>query len=172
MTNLFVVGAQKDLGELAPALLRARTSAKVRDAALDAIRLANPGLDLDAITPGTVLVVPAVPGVKPQLSAAPVRGPVDDLSARVEEGIALLVAAAESAEKQGVAERSEAEALFADPIVKRLTGQVPELAANIESVTETLDSDAAAAEQAVSQLQESAQLWSADLEALRSVHDV
>jgi len=172
MTNLFVVGAQKDLAELAPDLLRARTSARVRDAALVAIRLANPGLDLDAITPGTVVVVPAVPGVKAQAVGAPVRGPADDLSARVKDGVAMLVAATESAQKQVLLERGEAANLFADPIVKRLSAQVPELAANIESVRDTLEADGAAAEQAVSQVHESAELWIADLEGVRSVHDV
>jgi hypothetical protein len=169
MPKLFVVGDQKNLAELAPSLLRARTSATVRESALDAVRRANPSLDFDRITPGTVVVVPHFDGAKDVSSQDPVHRAADDLIARVEEGIVTLVAAAEAAEEQRGVEKKEAQDLFGSAAVKRLAGQVPELAANVESVRATFKEDDAAARKQIGGLREAEPLWAEDLKTLRGL---
>jgi hypothetical protein len=169
MPKLFVVGDQKNLAELAPALLRSRTSAAVRESALDAVRRANPSLDFDRIAPGTVVVVPRFDGAKDASSEDPVRRAADDLITRVEEGVGTLAAAAEAAEEQRGVEKKAAQELFGSAAVKRLASQLPGLAANVDSVRATFKEDDAAAKKQVGGLGEAQQLWAEDLETLRGL---
>jgi hypothetical protein len=168
MPRLFVVSDQKDLAELAPALLRTRISAAARESALDAVRRANPSLDFDRLAPGTVVVVPRVDGAKDAFQD-PVRSAADDIIARVEEGVASLVAAAEAAEEQRGIEKKEVQDLFGSAAIKRLAGQLPELAADVDSVRATFKDDDAAARQQISGLREAQQLWAEDLKTLRGL---
>jgi hypothetical protein len=56
-----VVNQEKNVSELATGLLLARASRTARTQTENAIRAANPGLDLDQLQPGQVLVVPDLP---------------------------------------------------------------------------------------------------------------
>jgi hypothetical protein len=170
MPNLFVVGAERNLADLADTVLRKRTAAATRESALEAIRTANPGLDLDRIDAGTVVLLPDVKGVKPVAAGEPVHDTAGDLVARVKEGIGVLLGAGEVAEERRRLERHEAEEVFADPMVKKLSSKVPELAANLKSVRKSLTAEDAEAEQALESLRQSADGWAADLEALGSLH--
>jgi phage tail protein X len=170
MPNLFVVGTERNLADLADAVLRKRTAAATRTSALDAIRAANPGLDLDRIVAGTVVLLPDVTGVRPAAATEPVRDTTGDLLARVQEGIGALVAAGGTAEEQRRLERQEAEDVFSDKVLKRLSSQVPELVANVKSVRKSLAADDADAEQAQELLRTSADEWAADLETLGGLH--
>lgn len=169
MPKLFVVENQTNLAELAPALLRARTSAAVRESALDAVRRANPSLDFDRIAPGTVVVVPRFDGAKPASSQDPARRAADDLITMVEEGVDSLLAAAEAAEAQRVVEKREAQDLFGSAALKRLAGQLPELAANVDSVRATIKEDDAGAKPQIGALRDAQQLWAEDLKILRGL---
>jgi len=170
MPNLFVVGAERNLADLADAVLRKRTAAATRESALEAIRTANPGLDLDRIEPGMVVLLPDVKGVKPLTAGEPVHDTAGDLVARVKEGIGVLLGAGEVAEEQRRVERHDAEEVFADPMVKKLSSNVPELAANLKSVRTSLKAEDTEAEQGLESLRQSADGWAADLEALGGLH--
>lgn len=170
MPNLFVVGTERNLDAVADVVLRKRTAVATRAAALDAIRAANPGLDLDRIHPGTVVLVPEVTGVRPAAAGEPVHDTAGDLVARVQDGIAALMAAGEAAEEQRRIERREAEEVFGDPAVKKLSSKVPELAANLKSVRTALKAEDAEAGQGLESLRGSADAWAADLETLGSRH--
>lgn len=170
MPNLFVVGAERNLDALADVVLRKRTAVATRASALEAIRAANPGLDLDRIDPGTVVLLPDVKGVRPVAAGEPVHDTAGDLVARVSDGIGALLAAGETFEEQRRIERQEAEEVFGDPVVKKLSSQVPELVVNLKSVRESLDAEAAEAGQAMEALRKSADAWAAELETLGSLH--
>jgi hypothetical protein len=170
MPNLFVVGAEKNLAELAPSLLRSRTSAAVRESALDAIRHANPSLDFDRIKPGTVVLVPPVEGVKPAAVAKdPVHQAADDLVERVRTGFEALVAATDAAEEQRVLDKKQAQELFGTALVKRLSAQSDELTANIESVRATFKQDDVESRRQLAAVREAQEVWAADLDDLREV---
>jgi hypothetical protein len=169
MPKLFIVGDQRNLEDLASALLRARTSAVVRESALEAIRRANPSLDFDRITRGTVVVVPRFDGAKQTSSEDPIGRAADDLMTRVKGGVGSLMAAAEVAEAQRAAEKKQAQDLFGSAIVKRLTKQVPELATNVESVRATFKEDDTGARTQLTDLREAEELWAEDIDGLRGL---
>lgn len=166
MPNLFVAGAERNVDALADTVLRKRTAVATRAAAIDAIRAANPGLDLDRIDPGTVVLLPDVTGVRPVTAGEPVHDTAGDLVDRVKEGIAALLAAGETSEELRRLERQEAEEVFGDPMVKKLSSKVPELGANLKAVRKSLAADDAEAEQRLESLRQSAEGWAADLDVL------
>jgi len=55
---IIVVGNEKDFAALRPRLFSGNVSAKAAAEAAKTVRKANPGVDLDNLAPGTVLVVP------------------------------------------------------------------------------------------------------------------
>jgi hypothetical protein len=169
MPKLFVVGDQRNLAELASALLRARAPAAVRASALDAIRRANPSLDFDRITPGTVVVVPRFDGARDGSSQDPVGRAADELIGRVEEGVAALVAAASAAEEQRGVEKKQAQELLGSAAIKRLSGQVSGLAENVESIRAAFKDDDATARKQLGGLAEAEQQWAEDLRTLRDL---
>jgi hypothetical protein len=137
---------------------------------LDAIREANPGLDFDRITPGTVVLVPPVEGVRPAaVTGDPVHQAADDLIARVRDGVDALVAGADAAEEQRALDKKEAQELFGTALVKRLSGQSAELATNIESVRATFKQDDVEARRQLTGVHDSRDVWTADLDALRAL---
>jgi uncharacterized phage infection (PIP) family protein YhgE len=166
MSSFFVVGAQKNLRELVPSLIQARTPAGTRDAALAAIVRANPSLDFDHLRPGAVVLVPPVDGIKRSLDS-PTRTAADDLLQRVRDGMQALAQAAQQAEETRTEEKKEAQDLFDTALVKRIASQVAELSANIESVRETFKEDDATSHRAQADLRKSLDAWKADLEGLR-----
>jgi hypothetical protein len=170
MPNVFVVREQQKLADLAPALLRSRSSARVRESFLDAVRRANPGLDFDRIEPGAVVLVPAVEGVNPSAVASdPVHQAVGDLADRVGAAVTSLLAGAEAAEEQRVLEKKETQELLGGALVQRLAAQAPELASHIDSVRSTFKADDVEARHQLNALREAAQGWETDLEVLRSL---
>jgi hypothetical protein len=168
MPNLFVVGTRANLDELAPSLLKARLSAGARASALDAIRRANPSLDLDDIAAGTVVVVPAVEGVRPAADD-PAASFADDLVDSVARGVELAAGVADAAEERRVAEKKEVQALLGTAAVARLAESVPELAANIESVRAAFRDDDKAAKQQLAAMKAAQEVWKEDLATLRGL---
>jgi hypothetical protein len=117
-----------------------------------------------------VVLLPDVEGVRPAAAGEPVHDTAGDLIARVKDGIGALLGAGEAAEEQRRIERREAEELLADPVVKELSSQVPELLANLKSVRTSLDAEDADAGQAMEALRESVDAWAAELETLGGLH--
>jgi hypothetical protein len=169
MPKLFVVSDQRNLDELAPSLLKGRVSAGVKEAALDAIRRANPSLDPAQIAPGTVVVVPPFKGAKDTAQQDPVAAAADDLVARVRSGLELLISAAGSAEDQRTTERKELQTLLGSAVVKRLSPQVPELAANIETLRSGFKQEDTAARDQQAALHAAVGEWAGDLDVLRGL---
>jgi hypothetical protein len=168
MPNLFVVTDQRTLADLSGAVLRSRTSAGVRKAALEAIRRANPTLDLDHLSPGTVVVIPPVPGAR-AAADDPIGQAVEDLVERVQDGLASLSAGTEGAAKARETELQEARDLFTSDLVKRLAASTPEVKANVASVRATQKQDDADANRALVELRESLDGWTAELDTLRGL---
>lgn len=168
MPQLFVVGAERNLKALSDTVLIRQVETTTRMSALEAIRVANPGLDLDRLDPGTVVLLPDVEGVRPATAGEPLQDTAGDLVARVKDGIGALMAAGEAAEEQRRLERQEAEEVLADPEMERLARQVPELVANMESVRASLQAEDADADagQVLESLRQAVDVWAADLDRL------
>lgn len=168
MRSIYVVGSQTNLTELTAVLIRKRTAASTRDKAIAAIVAANPGLDLEHLRPGLVVVVPPVEGVRPPADE-PVSAVADDLVQRVRDGMAAVLGAAEQAEEARLEEKKAAQELLGSAQVKRVAESVPELAANIDSVRATFKEDDAVSRRALGELREAQEVWDSDLKDLRGV---
>jgi len=168
MPNLFVVTDQKNVSALARSVLTSRASAATRSAAVEAIRRANPHLDLESLQPGTVVIVPRVTGLKAR-AEDPVGDVTGDLAGRVREGLEALVSAAQAGEEQRVAEKKEAQEVLGSAAVKRLSASSPELEENVASVRATFKQDDTEAKRQLTAMDSASQRWAADLEALRGL---
>jgi hypothetical protein len=168
MPNLFVVTDQKDLESVASHLLRGRVSAANRAAALDALRLANPTLDLDRLSPGAVVVVPAdLPGLRRDASDDAIGAAATDLFDPVTSGLAALVTAVDDAERTRRLEQRDAEVLLDSEIVRRMASSDRQLAATIEEARATFEADAVQAKEQRAALKRASGRWAEELEALR-----
>lgn len=169
MPNLFVVTDQPNLSALATAVLRGRTSMATRTAALDAIRLANPTLDLDRLRPGAVVVIPAVPGVRPAATDDPVAEVADDLIGRVRDGLAALTEADGRGEESRRLDQKDAFELFDSGLVQRLARSEPQVGENIASVRAAFEQENVEAKRHGSDLRKAVDGWGADLDVLRGL---
>ena len=168
MPNLFVVTDEADLAGLARSVLKPRTTPAVREVAIDAIRRANPALDLERLRPGMVVVIPPVPGTRPAADD-PAGKAVGDLVARIQDGMEALVRGAEAGLAARDAERRESRDLFESAIVQQLAANTPEIARNIESVEAAFEEDDTGAKRAMGDLREALDGWAADLDGLRGL---
>lgn len=168
MPQLFVVTNQKTIQAIATKVLAGRTSASTREKAIAAIRTANPNLDLDRLSPGDVVVIPAVTGLRRDADD-PVSEVGDELAARVRDGLAALSSAAERGEEQRVADKQEAQALFQSSLLKRLSSVEPLIAEYIEANRALFRQDDAEAKRQLGELRSAAAGWSEDLDALRDL---
>lgn len=170
MPKVFVITDQRDLAALASQLLTSRTRAATRVAALDALRRANPALNLDRLSPGTVVIIPPeVPGMRPAAGSDPAGEALDDLTARVGEGLTALREGFDTAGERRHVERDLANALFDSEVVQRLAHGDRLLGENIAAVVHTLDADEAQADEQRAALDEAIAEWGNDLEALRKL---
>jgi hypothetical protein len=168
MPQLFVVTNQKTVRAIATKVLARRTSASTRDKAIAAIRRANPNLDLDRLSPGDVVVIPAVTGLR-RGADDPVGDGGDDLAARVRDGLASLSSAAEQGEEQRAADKQEAQALFQSAALKRLSSVEPLIAEYVEANRARFRQDDVEAKRQLGELRSAAAGWSEDLDALREL---
>ena len=140
---------EADVSEVAKGLLPARVAAKVRDGAVSAIRAANPGVDLDKLTPGMMLFVPDL-----DRAAA---GGGNDVATDAVSSLAGLLGDAMT-ELRGLAESQQADSAervgrlteaLDDPAVQESARANPAIAHAIEALRANLtsqpDQDAAAA---------------------------
>ena len=168
MPKLFVVTNQKTVKAIATKVLAGRTSGARGDKAIVAIRAANPNLDLDRLSPGDVVVMPAVTGLRRD-AEDPVGEVGDDLAARVRDGLASLSSAAEQGEEQRVADKQEAQALFQSAVLKRLSSVEPLIAEYVEINRAQFRQDDAEAKRQLGDLRSAAAGWSEDLDVLRDL---
>lgn len=169
MPKLFIVGDQADAREISVALIGARFGDAKRDAVIDALRRANPGVDLDRPRPGMVLVVPKLPDDVADRSVDPVDASLDELLERSREDVTQLPAGADAAEERRRVAGKESRAVLASPEVRKLAGRVPQLKQNAATVAKQLDVEDEEAEQEVANVREAVERWLAELEELRAL---
>ena len=173
MPRLHVITTEKTEDALLRAVLGARPSAARKAAAAEALRRANPSLDLSALTAGTVVVVPTIEGARrdgnnnedDDVVGEAARSALESAAA----GIDALLTATKEGERERRLERKEAEELFDSEGVRALQQRVPELDENIASVRREFERDEAVSEEQRAALAEAAEQWRAELEQLRGL---
>lgn len=167
--SLVVVAQEKNVKDLAARLLRADASKAVTERAVKALRAANPTLDLDRLTPGTVVVVPALEEARGRGERDDVaRGGIAEVVEALAEQITALSAQAASAEDDDAGLRKQAAEILSDPAVERASQHEA-----VKALVGSLGADLEAEEEAAAARQEAmtaaAKAWTADLAALRKL---
>lgn len=162
--RVIVVRDEKNARALAGRLLKARTSQAATTRAIAAIRDANPGLDLDKLRPGDVVLVPELAGARK--AVGDVLAPeLDALAEQVHAGLGALERATASA-REALQEEIRRSVQVIGEVSEFATAD-PRLAANIKSVKRTLDEDGTADEEQAVALNNALETWSKDLTRLR-----
>ena len=165
---IIVVGAEKNFAALRPRLLAAGTSARIAGEVADDVRKANPGVNLDRLTPGTVLTIPDSPHVS-------VRGELslDEttrkwVAAAAEQGKAALGGIAEAATKrQAETKTQRAKALAAlDAVGSATRPRERGLAKDLENARKGVVAEEERATERAAALARAQADWTAGLDTL------
>ena len=162
----FVVTDQVDTAALIHSVLSGRLGKAAREDAIEAIRAANPHIDLEHLRPGQVLVIPMVEGVTTKdVSSVP----VDDVVGEVSTGLAALAGAADEAVTRSEHEVDEVKRVLDDgEIGERIKGS-PELQAGLSAWSDTVEKDMTEAREAAERLRKNATAWEEELAELRAL---
>ena len=168
MPKLFVVTNQKPSGHRPRRCSPAAPARAARDKAIAAIRAANPNLDLDRLSPGDVVVIPAVTGLR-RAAEDPVGEVGKPLAERVRDGLASLSSTASRARSRGSRQEGGAGALPERGAEAALAVE-PLIAEYVEINRAQFRQDDAEAKRQLGELRSAAAGWSEDLDALRDLH--
>lgn len=167
---IIVVSDEKNLADLTGRLLKASTSKAATARARAAIVEANPGLDLDDLRPGDVVVVPTLAESKAARATGDVVEPtVNDLLALAGQGVVALMdrAAADAGEAQS--ERADTMAALTSPELAQVMRGNPQLRQRVAGVEEAMKDDDQRSAQDLALLQQAAGRWIQQLEKLRQL---
>ncbi|MBB4986726.1 MULTISPECIES: hypothetical protein [Streptomyces] len=165
---IVVVEQEKTLAALTTRLLKARTAKAAKEKAAQAIREANPGLDLDHLRPGMIVVVPRLAEASDEdddlvdqsldLFLAEVRAEVDTLLDAANDSLA--------SEK----EELETTAKVLDVMeVQQAAQNDPVLQNNLESLRSSIEGDQEAAAENTDTLLNGIEQWYTDLDDLSTL---
>ena len=165
---LIVITNQADLEALATTVLRPRAGKALRAGAIEAIRAANPTLDLRDLRPGMIVRIPRLEGARERPDGETTE-PADVLVSHAEAGLAALLAATEQATTVAEEERGAAQRVLSSAELRRLAAARPELGSAIDAWRETAKNDAASARQESAALRSGAERWREELAELRAL---
>ncbi|MFF7441753.1 hypothetical protein [Streptomyces sp. NPDC008122] len=165
---IVVVEQEKTLAALTTRLLKARTAKAAKEKAAQAIREANPGLDLDHLRPGMIVVVPRLAEARDEdddlvdqsldLFLAEVRAEVDALLDATNDSL--------TSEK----EELETTAKVLDAMeVQQAAQNDPVLQNNLESLRSSIEGDQEAATENTDTLLNGIEQWYTDLDDLSTL---
>ena len=168
-----VVGTEKNFSALRPVILERRVSADVAKQAEEAIKEANPHVDLDTLRPGTVIAVPeGLPGVKvePEVSVVITTdpgGPVGVLPSRGKVELDALAAAAKESEAAGRNDRRRLVKALDSPQLAAAMKDDQQLAADVEAARNAMADEDAKAKERAAELKKAQTEWQAGLASLQ-----
>ncbi|MFF7778359.1 hypothetical protein ACFZCG_28580 [Streptomyces tanashiensis] len=167
---IVVVEQEKTLTALTTRLLKARTAKAVKEKAEQAIRAANPALDLDHLRPGMIVVVPRFPeGREDEDDDQYVGEFLNVFLSRLGREVDGLVEAAKSALEVAKAElETTAKVLDVDEVQDAAQNDST-LQGNLDSLRSFLEGDAEIAEENTAILLNGAEQWYTDLDDLSTV---
>lgn len=169
---VLVVGTEKNFAALRPRLFTGRVSTRDAREVAAAIREANPDVNLDRLTPGTVLTIPEGAGARVgrELSLdQSVPEALEELASEARTLLDELVAAAKAREREDAAERRLlAKALRSKEVQAAMRGE-PALKRDVEAVRKAVDDEAATSEDRLARVDGARTEWFAELDSLRAL---
>lgn len=163
---IVIVHEDTTISALTKRILKASTSKAATARALAAIREANPGVDLEALRPGMVLMIPSLPGARSSIGDI-VDPSVNDVVDLVSERVSALADAAADAAAADRLGREEISEVFSSSEVERHAGRNPILKANLVSLKTELGAEEQAAAEQEAARNDAMAGWSDDLNRLR-----
>lgn len=168
-----VVGNEKNFSALRPVLFQGRVPAATATEVADAIKEANPQVDLDRLRPGTVLTIPEnLPGVvvDPQPTVKVTTGstdpPVQAVPAHGRLELNALVDASRAADAAARSDRKGLAKAFASGALDAAMKQDKQLAADVAAARDAVAEEDAAAKDRAAELKKAQAEWQAGLDAL------
>jgi hypothetical protein len=171
---IVVVGTEKNFAALRPRLFAGATiSNKAAGDVADAVRKANPDVNLDKLTPGTVLTVPDAPKVRVRGELSVDELTTEGLKALGEHGKATLAQVAETAKAREAEIRKERtrvlkslDAISTGSTSARAAPKETPPAKELTAARTALEADDAAAKDRAASLKQAQEEWTAGLDAL------
>lgn len=162
---IVIVEQEQNVTALAARLLKARTSKAATERAVRAIREANPGLDLDRLRPGAVVVVP--PLKEARTSAGDLVEPaVAEIVDQLKEALNTLADGARTALEADRAEREDTAKVFDSDEVNRAAEGDSVLRNALDVLSGTLNEDEDSAVRNTEILLNGIERWAQDLDDL------
>ena len=162
------VTTERDLDHVVRRLLPSRLPKARREQALSALRAANPGVDPDRLTPGTVVVVPALEGLKADLAGIG-PSPLQDLLAAVWAQAATVPTEADEALTAAAQQRDAARAVVDDPAVQWGLDRSDVVREAVHQLVDTVDRELQESEAALERLKPALGAWRQHLDALAAL---
>ena len=168
-----VVGSEKNFSALRPVVFERRVSADVAREATEAIKEANPHVDLDKLEPGAVITVPeGLPGVKVEPQPAVVvstepGGPVGALPSRGKLELDALANAAKARDAAVKADRRRLVKALDSPQLAAAMKRDDQLAADVDAARNAMAKEEADAKERAAELKKAQTEWQAGLASLQ-----
>jgi hypothetical protein len=169
---VIIVGAEKNLAALRSRLFSGKVSNTAVREVSDAIRTANPHVDLEALHPGTVLTVPDLPkvAVRGDISFdATSKQAVAAILETVATTLEQLTAAARTHEVADATERKQVARALSAKELDAAARQDRTVAAALETTREALAAEEAKAKERAAGLDQASAEWSGELEVLKKL---
>ncbi|WP_338930443.1 LysM peptidoglycan-binding domain-containing protein [Streptomyces netropsis] len=165
---IVVVEQENTVAALAARLVKAGTSKAAQERAAQAIREANPGLDLDHLRPGMVVVVPPLVEARDEVPDV-VEGALAAFFEQISRELDALIQTARSALEADKAERQATAEVLAAEKVQAAAQNDPMLRNNLEQVRQTLADDGQIAVEITESLITGTEQWFTDLDDLSTL---
>jgi hypothetical protein len=165
---IVVVEQEKTVAALAARLVKARTSKAAKEKAAQAIREANPGLDLDRLHPGMIVVVPRLSEAREDIPDV-VQEALETLFEQIRSEIGVLIETAGSALASDRDEREATREVLDAELVQSAAQNDTKLRDNVDRVRQTLDDDEETNREITESLINGTEQWYTDLDDLSTL---
>ncbi len=169
---VMIVGAEKNLSQLKSRLFKGRVSNASFSKVAEAVRRANPQVDLDRLAPGTVLTIPEMPEVhvRGDLSVDEItKAAIDQVSEQFNAALQSVGNASSARAKAAKARRTRASRAIESASVKKEARSNKELGAEVKAVKQAIAAQQEVDKRNSALTKQAIRQWSKDLEDLRSL---
>jgi hypothetical protein len=169
---VLVVGTEKNFTALRPRLFTGRVSTRDAREVAAAIRDANPDVNLDRLTPGTVLTIPEGVGARVGRELSLDQSVPEAIGALATEARAVLdelVETAKAREREDASERRSLAKALRSKEVQAAMRREPALKRDVETVRKAVDDEESGAKGRLTSLEAARDEWLAEIDALSAL---
>jgi hypothetical protein len=169
---VLIVGRETTIGALQPRLFKGRVTDKVKDTAIAALRKANPGIDFERLTPGTVLELPKIPEIQAPsgLSTGSVIGDsFSEIASRLGDAVQETETGAAEESKSETARRRQLAKALKSKDVQAAAKRDPRLAEALTAAEAAMTAQIATDKANAASNKKAFRQWASDLDKLRGL---